>query len=198
MKFEENNIYHIYNRGNNHASIFFDEENYLFFLQKLKKELTPYCKILAYCLMPNHFHLMVWVGDLETRPTAQSGRTGSDIFSRKTGTLLSSYTRVINKQQNRTGSLFQQKTKAKCLTQSGENYPKICFHYIHQNPLRAKLVTKMEDWEFSSFKDYVALRNGTLAEIKFCKEKIEIAITPEELYQESYSIISEEVIDKLY
>ena len=198
MKFEENNIYHIYNRGNNHASIFFDEENYLFFLQKLKKELTPYCKILAYCLMPNHFHLMVWVGDLETRPTAQSGRTGSDIFSRKIGTVLSSYTQAINKQQNRTGSLFQQKTKAKCLTQSGENYPKICFHYIHQNPLRAKLVTKMEDWEFSSFKDYVALRNGTLPEIKFCKEKIEIAIAPEELLQESYEIISEEVIDKLY
>lgn len=204
MKFEENNIYHIYNRGNNHASIFFDEENYLFFLQKLKKELTPYCKILAYCLMPNHFHLMVWVlpkgcEDI-TRPTTQSGQTSGEmqVLTRKTGTLLSSYTRVINKQQNRTGSLFQQKTKAKCLTQSGENYPKICFHYIHQNPLRAKLVTKMEDWEFSSFKDYVALRNGTLAEIKFCKEKIEIAITPEELYQESYSIISEEVIDKLY
>ncbi len=61
MNFEENKIYHIYNRGNNQQSIFFNPENYLFFLAKIKIELTPYCKILAYCLMPNHFHLMVYV-----------------------------------------------------------------------------------------------------------------------------------------
>jgi len=216
MKFEENNIYHIYNRGNNRQPIFFDDENYLFFLKKLKKELTPYCKVLAYCLMPNHFHLMIWVGEIdtrltaqrssnssdvfgvETRPTALSGRTGTEVLSRKIGTVLSSYTQAINKQQKRTGSLFQQKTKAKCLTQSGENYPAICFHYIHQNPLRAKLVTKMEDWEYSSFKDYAALRKGTLPEIAFCKEIIEIPISSEEFFQESYAIISEDVMNQLY
>lgn len=198
MKFEENNIYHIYNRGNNRQPIFFDDENYLFFLKKLKKELTPYCKVLAYCLMPNHFHLMIWVGEIDTRPTALSGRTGAEVLSRKIGTVLSSYTQAINKQQKRTGSLFQQKTKAKCLTQSGENYPAICFHYIHQNPLRAKLVTKMEDWEYSSFKDYAALRKGTLPEIAFCKEIIEIPISSEEFFQESYAIISEDVMNQLY
>jgi putative transposase len=206
MKFEENNIYHIYNRGNNSALIFFNKENYLFFLRKLEKELVPYCKVLAYCLMPNHFHLMVWVGELETetRPTALSGRTGSvsvsssDLLSRKIGTVLSSYTQAINKQRGRTGSLFQQKTKAKCLTQSDENYPTVCFHYLHQNPLRAKLVLKMEDWEYSSFRDYIALRKSTLTEVEFCKEKITVAISPETLYKESYDVISEDVTDKLY
>ena len=200
MKFEENNIYHIYNRGNNSELIFFNDENYSFFLSKLKKELVSYCKVLAYCLMPNHFHIMVWVGELdtETGPTGIFGRTGSDVLSRKIGTVLSSYTQAINKQHSRTGSLFQQKTKAKCLTQSDENYPKVCFHYLHQNPLKAKLVLKMEDWEYSSFKDYVGLRKSTLTEIEFCKEKITLAISSESLYKESYDVISEDVIDKFY
>ena len=208
MKFEENHIYHVYNRGNNSATIFFTDENYLFFLRKLKKELLLHCKVLAYCLMPNHFHLMIWVGEIEnqsqtrTRPTALSGRTGSgsgsDVLSRKIGTVLSSYTQAINKQRGRTGSLFQQKTKAKCITQSGENYPKVCFHYLHQNPLKAKLVLKMEDWEYSSFKDYLELRTGSLVEVEFCKEKITVAISSEELYKESYDVISEELIKSLY
>lgn len=145
MKFEENNIYHIYNRGNNKEVIFFDDENYLFFLQKIKKELSPYCKVLAYCLMPNHFHLMVYTTqkgcsflDEETRPTTSSGQTSTkmQVLTRKIGTLLSSYTRAINKKYNRTGSLFQQKTKAKCLLDKDEHYPRVCFHYIHQNPLK--------------------------------------------------------------
>ena len=47
---------------------------------------------------------------------------------------------------------------------NGSNlYDKICFHYIHQNPMKANLVKKMEDWDYSSFKDYCGLRNGTLS-----------------------------------
>ncbi len=196
LKFIENNIYHIYNRGNNRELIFFDDENYLFFLRKLKKELTPYCKVLAYCLMPNHFHLMVYI---ESKNSSDDSKSSDEFrLNNAIAILLRSYTRAINKQQGRTGSLFQQKTKAKCLTQSDENYPKICFHYIHQNPLKAKLVAKMEDWEYSSFKDYTGLRKGILPEIIFCKEKIEIVVDSKELYQESYDVISENVISKLY
>ena len=105
MKFSENNIYHIYNRGNNCEPIFFDEVNYLFFLKKLKTELTPYCKILAYCLMPNHFHLL---GYVEPKNSSEDLKS-SDEFRLKNAIaiLLRFYTRVINKQQNRTGSLFQ-------------------------------------------------------------------------------------------
>ena len=72
------------------------------------------------------------------------------------------YTKAINKQNKTTGSLFQQNTKAKCLSKGGNNYDYICIHYIHQNPLKAKLVKKMEDWDYSSFKDYCGLRKGTL------------------------------------
>lgn len=89
--------------------------------------------------------------------------------------LLSSYARIFNTRYQRSGSVFRQKTKAKCLSEiriDGEyetgvqEYYTNCFHYIHQNPLKANLVTTLEDWEFSSFKDYAGLRDGTLCDRK--------------------------------
>jgi putative transposase len=51
--------YHIYNRGNNRQSIFFRTENYLYFLGRVKKYIVPLAKVVAYCLMPTHYHLLV-------------------------------------------------------------------------------------------------------------------------------------------
>lgn len=64
MQFEESFIYHIYNQGNNQQKTFFNKENYMFFLKKIKTHITPYADILAWCLMPNHFHLMVLVNKI--------------------------------------------------------------------------------------------------------------------------------------
>jgi len=61
MYFEPGGIYHIYNQGNNRQKIFFSRENYWYFLQKIERNVKPYGSILAWCLMPNHFHLMVEV-----------------------------------------------------------------------------------------------------------------------------------------
>ena len=65
MFFESNHIYHIYNQGNNHQRIFFNRHNYLFFLKKIREHISPYADVLAWCLMPNHFHLMVFVKTVE-------------------------------------------------------------------------------------------------------------------------------------
>ncbi len=59
MNFNEKEIYHIYNRGNNSQLIFFEKENYNHFLRLVKKFLLPNCEILAWCLMPNHFHFLI-------------------------------------------------------------------------------------------------------------------------------------------
>ena len=143
MQFEEGYIYHIYNQGNNRQRIFFNRENYLYFLRKINTYVKPYGDILAWCLMPNHFHLMVLVNELEvdanTWATVQShtntlgatqnatntwGATQSrapSITSKKIslnqslGIIQSSYTKAINKQESMTGSLFRKRTKAECV-----------------------------------------------------------------------------------
>ena len=65
MQLEKGYVYHIFNQGNNHRHIFFNHENHLFFLEKLKTFILPYADILAWCLMPNHFHLMVRINEIE-------------------------------------------------------------------------------------------------------------------------------------
>ncbi len=72
MILEELKLYHIYNQGNNRQKIFFRQENYLFFLKKIKIHILPHADILAWCLMPNHFHLMVYVHTFESSVNEQS------------------------------------------------------------------------------------------------------------------------------
>jgi len=55
MDFIENNIYHVYNQGNNRQRIFFTYDNQVYFLDKIRKHILPYADILAWCLMYNHF-----------------------------------------------------------------------------------------------------------------------------------------------
>ncbi len=176
MRFEEGHIYHIYNMGNNSTQIFFNNENYLFLLRKIRKEIKPISEILSYCLMPNHFHFMI----MATSKSCEENKQRIQILSRKIGTLQSSYTQAINKQQNSTGSLFRQKTKAKDLREY-ITYPRIkneyinqCFAYIHNNPVDVNLVEKPEDWEFSSSRDFYGLRNGTLCNKKLFFEILNI------------------------
>ena len=155
MKLHSDALYHIYNRGNNSQKLFFTESNYLFLLSKIRKELTPYGDILCYCLMPNHFHLII-----HSHEIAIPHQLNNAI-----GILLRSYTRAINRQEHRTGSLFQQKTKAKELNMNDNNtvsYLVSCAHYIHQNPIKAGLTKNLSEWKFSSYLDFAGLRNGTL------------------------------------
>ncbi|MGZ8558180.1 MAG: transposase, partial [Chitinophagaceae bacterium] len=138
-------------------------DNYLFFLEKVRKFILPHCDILAYCLMPNHFHFLI-NADSRTTSTKIIADKEKNILSEGIRMLLSSYTQAINKQNKTSGSLFQQNTKAKPIIKGSNLYYLLCFHYIHQNPMKAKLVEKMEDWAYSSFKDYCCLRRGTLCD----------------------------------
>src|SRR6266540_3209886 len=163
MEFCKKELYHIYNRGNHKQRIFFNNDNYIYFLKKIRKFIKPHCEILNYCLMPNHFHLLIYA-DERTVMNKRIGTQEKNVLSEGVRNLLHTYTKGINQQNNLCGSLFQQNTKAKNV--SDFNYKRICFHYIHQNPLKAKLVSKMEDWRFSSFPDFIGTRNGTLCNIK--------------------------------
>src|SRR5688572_20112195 len=109
MHFISGNVYHIYNRGINKQVIFFNERNYNFFLYKLRKHLYPHCSILAYCLMPTHFHLMI-KADERSEVLINHVLINQNVISNGMRHLLSSYSKSINKQESRSGNLFQQNT----------------------------------------------------------------------------------------
>jgi putative transposase len=81
-----------------------------------------------------------------------------------------------NKQEERTGSLFQQKTKSKEL--KNQNQALVCFNYIHFNPVKAKLVLNMEDWSFSSYPDYCGIRDGSLVKKSLAYQFLDIPKEP--------------------
>ena len=140
--------YHVYNRGVNYNDIFFTRANWLFFLRRLR----TYCPaemgaIIAYCLMPNHYHLIVHVAAAEFGLKAMQP-------------LMVSYTKAINKQEGRVGAVFQGPFQARRVTTDGDLVH--LSRYIHLNPVAAGFVASPEDWEFSSYHEYIGLRAGTL------------------------------------
>jgi REP element-mobilizing transposase RayT len=195
MEFFDSELYHIYNRGNNRQPIFFKPGNYLYFLEKVRKFVLPHCDILAYCLMPNHIHFLI-SSDNRTVITKLIGNQNRNILSEAIRNLLQTYTKAINKQNSSTGSLFQQNTKAKCLSKGSNSYDYICINYIHQNPMKAKLVKRMEDWDYSSFKDYCGFRNGTLCNKKLSVQLLDINMKT--FYDDSYRLVDEDDINNLF
>jgi len=173
MKFEEDFIYHVYNQGNNKQPIFFTPENYILFLQYYRKLVAPHADTLAFCLMPNHFHFLISTNQHSLVPK-MVGSLELSALSNGIRLLLSSYTQSINKQQHTSGSLFRQNTKSKLIDNGSIHYSFTAFHYIHLNPLTAKLVTNINDWEYSSFKDYTGKRKGTLCNIPLAKKLIDV------------------------
>ncbi|MBI5858984.1 MAG: transposase [Sphingobacteriales bacterium] len=200
MNFVKDEFYHVYNRGNNRQKIFFNDENYLFFLKKIREQLLPYSDMIAYCLMPNHFHFLLRPSEKGLGERESYGGKPMQELAYRTGILLSSYAQAINNQNKTTGSLFQQKTKAKVLYETDNDarisYFEKCFHYIHQNPAVAGIVVNSADWPYSSYTDYIGLRNGTLyrAEIFYSLT----GLKADDIKAKTMEQIDEIIVDKLF
>ena len=186
MHFESDRLYHVYNRGNNRNPIFIHENNYRYFLRKVIIEILPFSHILAYCLMPNHFHFLLYVKELFENDHAIHP------LSRKIGTLLSSYSFAINNRYGFTGSLFQQRTKAKTFEED-LGYGSLCIHYIHQNPLKAGLVRRLEEWEFSSYREYMGLSNENIVNIEFALSLLDLPLNRYDFEKLSYNDFNEKL-----
>ena len=201
MRFKGGGMYHVYNQGNNRELIFFNTDNYVYFLRKMEGNLCKYCHLLAYCLMPNHFHWMIYVPKkYEAIYTEAMETSNNDPLTSEISVLLSSYTQGVNKYVGRSGSLFRSHTKSKCLnlTGSDDNYGITCFLYIHQNPLKAKLTDHFGGWPFSSYPDYAGKRNGTLCNKTLTRETLNIPSEPEEFEQFSVQTIDKSVLNNIF
>jgi len=174
-QFEKDGIYHIYNRGVGKMKIFEDDKDFRVFLHRLKENLFPEKKkaenfilkkkvyerkllppksfdLICYCLMPNHFHLLM--------------QQKTDLpISKLVSKICTGYSMYFNKKHDRIGTLFQDAFKAVRI----ENNEQLLWIslYIHGNPQKSKLVEKPENYKWSSLLDYIKLSHNTL-----CKKDI--------------------------
>jgi len=131
--------YHIYNRGNNSEIIFREEDNYLYFLKLLKKYIVPVADIFVYCLLNNHFHLLIRIKEEQIKGSVE--KSFSNLFN--------AYAKAFNKRYGRTGKLFEERFKRSKV--EDEEYLTELIYYIHSNPQKHKLLTDFRDYQYSSF-----------------------------------------------
>ncbi|GMQ27855.1 transposase [Algoriphagus confluentis] len=150
---EPGQSYHIYNHANGSENIFREEKNYRFFLEHYTKHLDKVLDTYAYCLMPNHFHLMVGVKE-ETllRKTFPKFQTLEKLVSKQFSNFFSAYTQAFNKAYQRRGSLFMKNFKR--LPILDEHQWQETFLYVHLNPVKHGFTEKLENWKWSSWHGY--------------------------------------------
>lgn len=150
--FYKNTFHHIYNRGAFQEKIFYEKADYDYFLRILKNYKDKYyIEILCYCLMPNHYHLF-------TKQTKEEYSTSKFIAD-----FSNSFTKGINKKYKRSGVLFEGKTKSKII--KDDSYFKWVVKYILENPVKSKLANTFLEYEYSSAKEIMGLKNPIITSV---------------------------------
>ncbi len=188
MQLHPGELYHVYNRGNNRKRLFYERKNYPCFLTKIRQYITPHCDLLAYSLMPNHFHFLIQANEKTIAPwnggvsdfgqTVSNAKVQMSRFSHGIQMLLSSYAKAINHQYKRTGSLFTQNTHAKQTSSDLFllDYSLWCFLYIHNNPVVSGLVSSPGKWMYSSYREYMGWVEEPLCNIELGKQLLSLDI----------------------
>lgn len=146
-KFEENNYYHIFNRSVDRKPMFKNDGNYIYFMKQYNKYLSPVVDTYSYCLLGNHFHMLIRVPDKLSNINPE--KTVHDIVSHQFRKFFQSYAMAFNKQQNRIGTLFQ--TPFKRALVDNDQYLTQLVYYIHANPQLHGLINDFRDWNWSSY-----------------------------------------------
>lgn len=152
--------YHIYNRGNNSETLFYSPENYSYFLELYAKYIVPIANTFAYCLMSNHFHFVVQIkteSEIKTFSELQLFENNKrniitnkkPIPSHQFSHLFIAYSKAINKKHKRTGSLFEHPFERRII--ENEMYLQNSIAYVHNNPVKAKLVKSVSEYRWSSY-----------------------------------------------
>lgn len=161
-KLQENYYYHIYNRGNNGTKLFRMHKDYLNFLKKYSHYCFFVLDTYAFCLLSNHFHLLVRVRTKEEQQKLKfhnpfrvndPERVNPEkihTVSYQLSHLFNSHAQSINKKYGRTGSLFEKPFHRRSITE--ENYFSNLVCYIHWNPQLHGLVEDFRSYPYSSYK----------------------------------------------
>ncbi len=146
---EKDKYYHIYNRGIDGGVLFNDEGNMKYFLKLVKKYLSQNTTILSYCLLKNHYHFLVRIN------------VDGEIATQSLSNLFNAYAKAFNKQQDRTGSLFEKHFRRKHI--SSDEYLKNTILYIHKNPENHKIVSDFSKYQFSSYQEILKDKSNIIS-----------------------------------
>jgi REP element-mobilizing transposase RayT len=143
--------YHIYNRGINGENVFRTKRNYHFFLQRYAKYIEPVAFTYAYCLMKNHFHLLIRTKrrDEQRQRLKVTDPLGALQPSQQFSNLFNAYAKAFNRAYGRTGSLFEHPFHRIRVT-TDEYFARV-ITYIHQNPQLHGFVDDFREWPYSSY-----------------------------------------------
>jgi putative transposase len=140
--------HHVIQRGNNREHVFFDAKDRKQYLALLKKYSVKWeSPVMSYCLMSNHIHLL-------TKP-----KTNESLYKMMQGLTLC-YTQYVNRTYQRTGRLWESRYHS-CIVEE-EKYLWAVARYVEQNPVRAGMVKKAEDYPYSSARAHVTGRGDTV------------------------------------
>jgi REP element-mobilizing transposase RayT len=162
---ENGKYYHIYNRGNNGIDLFYETENYNHFLRLYEKYIDPVAETFAWCLMKNHFHILVYIKETDeidiTKLEYSSTQKPKTVNSSKQfSNLFNAYTLSMNKRYNRTGSLFEKNFKRKVV--ASENYFQKLIFYIHNNPVHHKFTEHIVQYPWTSYGTIISTKQTKL------------------------------------
>lgn len=125
----------------NRSNIFFNRGNYFYCIDLLNKYATSYSiRIVVYCLMPNHYHLIL-------------KQESDESIAKYMGVVFNAYVQAVNRQMDRSGTLFEGRFRHVHIDRD-EYILHLC-RYIHLNPVKSGMVGNPEDWEFSDYKDWI-------------------------------------------
>ncbi len=167
MEAEHN--YHVYNRTNNKELLFRDDNDRMFFLERLNTYLSPYVDCFTYCLLVNHFHLLIRVKSMENiigvienlelkdRTIAQKAflelnpeeRTTEKVLENQFLRLFTSYSMHFNVRHKRKGNLFTRRFKR--IEVEDELHFLRLVYYVHANPVKHKLMKDFRAYRWSSY-----------------------------------------------
>ena len=167
---EPGNYYHIFNRGINGTDLFYKPENYYHFLRLYDKFIYPVADTFAWCLLRNHFHLLIRVKredevNLTDLPNPVRVRNPDRVIRPKPAyryfsDLFNSYTQAINNQEKRTGSLFERPFHR--IKVESEEYFRQLVIYIHTNPVKHHFTDDYRDYPWSSYEQILSLKPAKL------------------------------------